>query len=141
MRLLFELRAQFAFLHGLDGARDFLFVFFDGLSELVFEFLQARSLPVGPLGLQALFFFGEFLRGARGFALQRLEFVAAAMQVGDQRGGFVRFGRKLRARAVDHLRGQPEAARDVDAARSAGHADHQAIRRAADSLRRIRRRR
>ncbi len=52
------------------------------------------------------------------------------MQVGDQRGGFVRLGRKLRARAVDHLGGQAEAARDVDAARSAGHADHQAIRRA-----------
>ena len=50
------------------------------------------------------------------------------MQVGDQRGGFVRFGRKLRARPVDYLRGQAEAARDVDAARSAGHADHQAIR-------------
>ena len=51
------------------------------------------------------------------------------MQVGDQRGGFVRLGRKLRARPVDHLRGQAEAARDVDAARSAGDADHQAIRR------------
>ena len=84
----------------------------------------------GPFGLQGPFFFGEFLRGARGFALQRFQFVAAAVQVGDQRGGFVRFGRKLRAGAVDHLRGQAQAARDVDAARSAGHADHQAIRRA-----------
>ena len=123
------------------GARDFLFVFFNCLGELLLEFFQAGSLPIGPLGLQAPFFFGEFLRGARGLALQRFEFVAAAMQVGDQRGGFVRFGRKLRARPVDHLGGQAEAPRDVNAARSAGDANHQAIRWAADSLRRIRPRR
>ena len=43
------------------------------------QFLQAGALPTGPLGLQPPFFFGEILGGAHGFALQRFEFVAAAI--------------------------------------------------------------
>jgi hypothetical protein len=69
MRLLFELCAQLAFLYALDSLRDFLFVPFNCLGELLLEFFKASSLPLRPLGLQTPFFFGEFLRGARSFAL------------------------------------------------------------------------
>ena len=81
VRLLFDLRAQFAFLHGFDGARGFLFVFLDGLRKLLLEFFQARALTAGPFRLQPSFFFREILSGKYGLAFQRFKFVAAAMQI------------------------------------------------------------
>jgi hypothetical protein len=127
MRLLFKLGAKFAFLNALDGTRGFLFVLLNGRCELLLQFFQAYALPVGPLGLQSPLFFREILSRAHGFSLQRFQLIAAAMQVGDQPGGFVGLGRKLRPRALNHLLGNAQASRDVDAARSAGDAHHQAI--------------
>ena len=62
--------------------------------------------------------------------LRAIEFVAAAVQVGDEIGGFSRFGSEELAGAFDEVGWKAEALRDGDAAGTTGDADHQAIRRA-----------
>ena len=64
--------------------------------------------------------------GAR-LALRIFDFIAAAMQIGDQLARLARFGRDRALGAFDHLFRQAQAPRDGDAARNARHADEQAI--------------
>ena len=92
VRLFFELRAQLALFHGLNRAGGFLLVFFERLSELLLELLQAFSLTLGPLRLQLFLFHGEVLRRACRLEFQRFEFIAAAVQVSDQGCRLMRFG-------------------------------------------------
>src|ERR1700739_3477924 len=84
LRLLFELRAQFAVLDGIYRSRDFLFMFFERPHELLLQLFEAQSLSPGPFRLQALSFFGELLGGAHGLAFELLAFVAAAAQKRDE---------------------------------------------------------
>ena len=106
VRLLLELRAQFAFFHFFDRARYFLFVCLSSAwAKLLFKFLQARSLPLRPFRPQLRLLRGEFLRGEGCPFLEDFEFIAAAVQVSNQRGGLVRFWGKLGASPVDDVLG------------------------------------
>ena len=96
-------------------------------AKFVFELLDAELLALDPLGAQLFSFVFERLALGVHLLLRAIEFVAAAMEIGDQIGGFARFGSEERAGALDEIVRKAEALRDGDAAGAAGNANHQAI--------------
>ena len=122
-----EARLKFAVFDGGNHARD---VFVEALlhfGELRFELLDALLLALYPFGAEFLAFFFEGVALGGHLLAQAIEFIAAAVEIGDEVGGFARFGSEEFARALDDLRRKAEALGDGDAARSAGDANHEAV--------------
>ena len=97
----FELGAQFAIFHRFDDGGDVFVEALLHLGELFFELLDAALLALDPFGAEFLAFVFERLAFGVHLLLRAVEFVAAAMQIGDQVGGFARFGSEQRASALD----------------------------------------
>jgi len=129
MRLFFELCPQLAFFHGLDSRARLPFSCFSSVwancCSSSFRRLRWRSVH----SVCKLFLFhGEVLRcRAWPHVFADSSSSAAAVQVSNQGRGLVALGRECSARPVDHVGGQTQPPRDIDATRSARHADHQAV--------------
>ena len=106
------------------------FVLLERCGELVLEFGDAFALALDPFGLKigafAFEFGGLFAQGGA----EAIHFIARGVEIGDEVGGFARGRGDFGAGAFENARGKAEALGDGDAARAAGNADHEAIRRA-----------
>src|SRR5712692_240816 len=97
------------------------------LGEPLFELLQPLALPLDPFGLQFLPFGFKLFHLLGGLPLDLFQFIAAAVEIGDQCCGFPGFGGEFRLGSLHHRLGQAEAPGDFDAAREARHADEQPV--------------
>ena len=126
-RALFEVRAQFAFLHRFDDTRDVFIKAPLHLCKLRFEFFDALLLAFHPLRPQFLAFLFQGMPLRRHLLLQAAEFVAAAVQIGDEVCGFARFRGQQRAGAFNDALGHPQPLRHGNATRAARDTHHQAV--------------
>src|SRR5262249_17867741 len=101
---------------------DLVFALFEDFGELLFELSEAPALALDPFGLESTALLLELTDLLPGLALERFEFVPAAMQIGDQLRGLANFGRQLRAGALEDRLGQAQPSRDLDTARRSGNA-------------------
>jgi hypothetical protein len=126
-RAFFKSRAKLAFLYPLNHARD---VFLEALlhfAKLSFEFPNTLLLALDPLGAQFLALFFERMPLGGHLLSQAVQFVPAAMQIGDEVRRFARLRRQQCARAFDNVFGDGEALGDGYAARAARHAHQQTV--------------
>src|SRR5271170_4345117 len=91
--------------------------------EFLFEFSDALLLAVDPFGAKLLALFLQFLTLLGHLIAQAIEFIAAAMQVGDEFGRFVSFRSEQRASVFDDGIREAKAASDGDSAGPARHAN------------------
>ena len=82
------MRAQLAVFYGFDNAGYVFVEAFLHLRELFFEVLDPTLLALDPVGAQFFAFFFERVTFGGHLLLHAVDFVATAMEVGDQVGGF-----------------------------------------------------
>ena len=93
---------SFAVLDRFERAADVAFVLRERFGDALFEFGDALALALDPLFAQRAAFLLEAPRLLGQVALHLLDGVTAAMQIGDESGGFARFGRDQGAGALDN---------------------------------------
>ena len=121
------MRAEFALFHCLDHVRDVFIKALLHLRELRFQLLDALVLSFHPFRAQFLSFLFERMPLGGHLLLHAVQFIAAAMQIGDEVGGFARFWSQQHARAFDDSLGDSQPLRDGNTAGTARHAHHQTI--------------
>ena len=95
------MRAKLALFHGFDDSRNVFVKVLLHFRELRFEFFDAFLLALDPFGAQLFAFCFERVALGGHLLLQAVEFVAAAVQICDEVGGFARFRRQQFAGALD----------------------------------------